>query len=532
VIHTAIAAQRAIDIPSLLHEAAVASFVRPDARTDPVVAAARAGAYRWVVAIICLYATAALAVIPVAALPGPELPSFTPFFTVGVLTTELTTSFLLFVWARGARTWSLLVLGCTYLFGSAMSVAHLLTFPEGVLPGRIILGGPQTIGWIYNFWYAGYALLALAAIVLEITKRRIAPAHMDRAIGLAVASVLSTVLICVAVADVAADALPPLMQGASWTSLNQVLMAVEVAVLAVGIGLVLLVLRRRNVVFLLLSAVLTAMAVAQILALAGPARYTIGWSTGRLSWFISAGILFLFFMLQFARQQKQLACAQGVLEACVVGRTSELMKSIGQRDALLREVYHRVKNNMQVVDALLAAQVKHVDDPDGRQALLDVRAGVYALALAHQQLMQAEDLETFDVAPFLRELTRNVLACAEDRSLCLQVSVLPLPVKLDFAVPLGLLTTELLADCLEHARPAGSGHVTMILGRNAADVVVLTVADDRSAPDEPNPKALIKAAWRTKLVEGLAAQLDGTVTVCHDDGCRVEIVFAMKALPQ
>ena len=351
-----------------------------------------------------------------------------PFFVAGVLATELSTSFLLFAWARSTRNWSLLILGCAFFFGGLMSIFHLLTFPSAVLPDRTLLGTVQSAGWIFNFWYAGYGLLALTAIVLEIAGRRIVAAHVDRAIALAAGCVLFAVLVCVMVSTVVADRLPLLIVGIGWTSVNEFLMSLELVVLVAGIGLVLLVLRRRSVIFLLLSVVLAAMSFSQILLLAAPGRYTIGWSVGRLSWLFSASVLLFFFMAQFARQQTLLIRSQQVLEERVVERTSALTKSVKQRDTLLRELHHRLKNKMQMVDGLLATQVRYTSDGDARQGLQDVRVRVFALGLAHEQLMQSEDFVVFDIAPFLRELAGAVRASDSARNVSMDVDVIPLMV--------------------------------------------------------------------------------------------------------
>src|SRR5882757_1174382 len=74
--------------------------------------------------LICVYTILAVALIPFAGLPGPEIPGFVAIFTAGILITELSTAFLLFALFRQARTWSLLLLGCAYFYSSLMSVAQ------------------------------------------------------------------------------------------------------------------------------------------------------------------------------------------------------------------------------------------------------------------------------------------------------------------------------------------------------------------------------------------------------------------------
>jgi two-component sensor histidine kinase len=516
------AAYPTAEIPGVLRGAALAVALSPDGRPRSNLEAPLDRVYRWIVAAVCLYAAVAFALLRIADIRGPDLPSLTPFFVAGVLATELSTGFLLFGLTRGTRTWSLLILGCAYLFGSLMSVFHLLTFPGGVLPDYIIMGTDQSARWIYNLWYAGFAILALIAVVLEIGDRRIAAKQVDRVIGLAFAAVLIAIAVAIGVSIFAVDSLPALIRGSSWTTFDILLISVQLAVLVAGIGLILGVLRRRSLIFLLMSLVLTAMAFSQILSIAGPGRYTFGWTIGRLSWFFAACILFLFFMVQFARQQKFLMRSQEVLEERVAGRTAELSQSVKQRDLLLRELHHRVKNKMQMVDALVATQARHAGDAGARRGLQDLRSRIYVLALAHQHLMQS-DFETFDIAPFLHQLTDNILANRAERTVEVTVEASPQMVTIDFAAPLGLLATELIIDSLDHSPQTGE-RIALTLQRNIAKAVVLTVSDNRRA-GSMQVDADSNDIRRMKVIRGLVGQLDGAITESFGNAAAVEIVF-------
>jgi hypothetical protein len=95
----------------------------------------------------------ALAVIPFAGIPGPEIPGITAFLAATVFATELSTSFLLFVHFRANPHWSLLILGSAFLYSALMIVTHLLTFPGAVLTDRPLVGGSrQAPGYIYVSW--------------------------------------------------------------------------------------------------------------------------------------------------------------------------------------------------------------------------------------------------------------------------------------------------------------------------------------------------------------------------------------------
>jgi signal transduction histidine kinase/CheY-like chemotaxis protein len=400
------------------------------ARSDASALKSSDRVYRFIIWTTVIYGAAALASGPFAGQPGPDLPSMTPLFVAGVLVSELSTSFLLFVWTRSVRTWSMLILASAYLYGGLMSACHLLTFPDGVLPGRVMLGhSPQASAWLFHFWFAGYAILALTAIILEIEPRRIRAVDVRRVIGLAIAVALAAVVGLVTVAISAADQLPALLQGIAGTRFNLGLTVFNLAVLSAGIGLVLSVIRRRNVIFLLLCVVLAAMAFQQILWIEGPARFTLGWYGGRLSLLISAYVLFLFFMVQFAKHQTYLGHARELLEASVTRRTLELTKSIEQRDLLLRDVRDKaasIRHDAEIFQSIMAtmAEALLLIDAQGRvlyensaaTALLGSSAGLAKPAWPDQY--EAFELDgvtqlPLDQWPHMRSLRGECLTEAE-----------------------------------------------------------------------------------------------------------------------
>jgi two-component sensor histidine kinase len=208
------------------------------------------------------------------------------------------------------------------------------------------------------------------------------------------------------------------------------------------------------------------------------------------------------------------------LERRVEERTAELAAlveeqkaTLAQRDLLLREVYHRVKNNLQMVDGLLVMQARQLTDPEARKALRSLRDRVYALGLVHQQLMGSSDLKTFDIAPFLSELSGNIVHGAGPE-VALSVEAIPLDVGLDFAIPLGLLVNELVTNSLKHAFPEGKGEIDVNLSRDGDGGLVLVVADNGKgySREDAGPKAS-RVALGSTIIEGLVAQMEGTIMV-------------------
>jgi membrane-associated sensor protein len=115
--------------------------------------------------LISLYSVIAFALLPIASIPGPEVPGITAIFGGVIFATELSTAFLLFLRFREMPGWSLLFLGCAYLFSALMVVPHVLTFPGAIVPERAIIDSSrQSPAWLFVLWINGYALLTLFAV--------------------------------------------------------------------------------------------------------------------------------------------------------------------------------------------------------------------------------------------------------------------------------------------------------------------------------------------------------------------------------
>jgi PAS domain S-box-containing protein len=221
--------------------------------------------------------------------------------------------------------------------------------------------------------------------------------------------------------------------------------------------------------------------------------------------------------------QAELLEAKRDLENVVVERTAALT----QRNLLLREVYHRVKNNLQIVDAMLEIQALEIEDPIAKQGLLGLRSRIFALGLVHHQLMGSEDLQTFDVAPFVQELSSNILDGCSDDNVTLTVDAHPLKVGLDFAVRLGLLVTELLTNSLKQVFPTGKGNIRVILRPDAEGKAVLIVSDDGQAQTVGGNATRSNADLGASIVNNLVTQLEGTMTVSNHTGTTTELRIPM-----
>ena len=204
-----------------------------------------------------------------------------------------------------------------------------------------------------------------------------------------------------------------------------------------------------------------------------------------------------------------------------------LHASLKEKEVLLKEVHHRVKNNLQIVSSLLNMQVQRLEDVEVRRLLEDSRNRVQSMALIHEWLCQSNDLAEIDLARYIESLTSSLAHSfgVDPARVRLKTHVTDISLGLDVAVPCALLVNELVSNALEHAFPQGrGGEIHVGLQGDGRDHLILTVADDGVGL----PSAIDLSAPRTmglELVTTLAEQLDGTIELTRDGGTRFRIRF-------
>ena len=154
-----------------------------------------------------------------------------------------------------------------------------------------------------------------------------------------------------------------------------------------------------------------------------------------------------------------------------------LRASLAQTHALLREVDHRVKNNLQLIASLIQLQSRRTEDPAARHALQTVLERLNAVTTVHRRLFQG-DPQQFEVAEFIRDLTPDLAAAAGRDDLSITLDLDPVRVPAAAAAPMALVVNELLGNALKHAYAASRGGQVRVTLRDEPDACVLNIADD------------------------------------------------------
>ena len=194
-------------------------------------------------------------------------------------------------------------------------------------------------------------------------------------------------------------------------------------------------------------------------------------------------------------------------------REERIEAALREKELLLGEIHHRVKNNLQIIDSLLNLQVRRVDDAEVQAALRDSQNRIRSMWLIHQTLYQSRDFALVDFNAFLgRFLPTLMEATALDReriALTVEAEQVRLPINL--AIPCGLIVNELVTNALKHAFPGGrAGKLRVELARGSPTEVLIAVSNDgvpvRADFDIEHDRTL-----GMQLVTLLAAQLQGRV---------------------
>ena len=213
-----------------------------------------------------------------------------------------------------------------------------------------------------------------------------------------------------------------------------------------------------------------------------------------------------------------------VLIRAIKAERDSLARSLAEKEVLLKEVHHRVKNNLQVIASLLRLQA----DASGEElvALRESQHRVESMALIHEQLYETEVLHQVDLAKHAALLVANLFQSygVETARITSRVTLEPLPLGVDQAIPAGLILNELVSNALKHAFPAGQTGLVSIEGGLRDGRVVLEVRDDGAGI--PKGMDLKKTnSFGLKIVNILTGQLKGTFEVDRSRGTTFRVSF-------
>lgn len=199
-----------------------------------------------------------------------------------------------------------------------------------------------------------------------------------------------------------------------------------------------------------------------------------------------------------------------ILPQDATDQTAQLRHALEQKTALLHEVDHRVKNNLQLIASLLLLQTRRVRDPAVKQALQSVLERINAVATVHRRLFQSQDVAAFDVAAFVRDLADDALGAANRPDIRIALDAQAAQAPANIATPVALVINELLLNALCHAFPPGRGGLITLKITGNRHSLRIEVADDGVGMAKASPAAQ-GAGLGLTIVDLLSQQLRAEV---------------------
>jgi|GEM_PF-528753 len=209
-----------------------------------------------------------------------------------------------------------------------------------------------------------------------------------------------------------------------------------------------------------------------------------------------------------------------------------IKKTLSEKEILLKEIHHRVKNNLQVVSSLLSLQSRFIQDEQALSAITEGKNRVRSMALIHQNLYQENNLTGVAVKPYFEKLIRSLFDSynidRERIKLYLEVDELTLSV--DTVIPVGLITNELVSNALKHAFPKGRKGVLSVSVKEVGQQLILEVADngigivDERIIEDSN-------TFGYKIINAFKEKLEADLKIDHEDGTRIRLFIAQYEAP-
>jgi PAS domain S-box-containing protein len=203
----------------------------------------------------------------------------------------------------------------------------------------------------------------------------------------------------------------------------------------------------------------------------------------------------------------------------------QLRASLAEKGVLLKEIHHRVKNNMQVISSLLNLEAQQMPDGQAHRILADSINRIRSMAMVHETLYQSENMASIEFGEYVHSLSAGLMRSIQRPGVALSVNVGKVLLDIDRAIPCGLILNELVSNALKHAFPEGRpGKVEVSLTSRPEGRVELTVSDD--GVGFPAGKQFDKmSTMGMTLVTSLAGQIFGSIVLDRSVGTRWVLTF-------
>jgi two-component sensor histidine kinase len=210
----------------------------------------------------------------------------------------------------------------------------------------------------------------------------------------------------------------------------------------------------------------------------------------------------------------------------IQNKNAVLEHIVNEKEWLLKEVHHRVKNNLQTVVSLLELQSENLRD-EALSAIQDSQNRIYAMSLIHKKLYQTDNIASINMQPYLLELTAHLQTVYNpDRKISFDLHLTSVELDVSQAIPVGLIVNEAVTNSVKYAFKDGEQHpqISILLNQNLNHDITLTISDNGIGLP-PGFDSAASAGLGFKLINGLVDDIAGRLSVYSDQGTVIRIVF-------
>ncbi|MFB2923089.1 PAS domain S-box protein [Aerosakkonema funiforme] len=207
----------------------------------------------------------------------------------------------------------------------------------------------------------------------------------------------------------------------------------------------------------------------------------------------------------------------------------QIKASLKEKEVLLKEIHHRVKNNLQIISSMIDLQSQFIDSPEMMNIFLDSQSRIQSMALIHEQLYQSKDLAKIDFSDYVANLVDNLFSSygVDQELIKYIIDIDNVCLNLDTSIPCGLIINELVSNALKHAFPYGrEGEIWVQLYLDEQNHIILSVSDNGIGFPENLNFQKIETSLGLQLVCTLTKQLKGNIELDRNNGTRFKLTLS------
>ena len=232
--------------------------------------------------------------------------------------------------------------------------------------------------------------------------------------------------------------------------------------------------------------------------------------------FLGIGLFAMGFLLYKIRRKNNKIESQNAI----------IKESLSEKEALLKEIHHRVKNNLQIISSLLNIQSRSITDEKAKEAILIGKNRVHSMSLIHQNLYDKDNLTGILISNYLPKLADDINNSYRTSlgDITILSDVDPLELDVDTVIPIGLIVNELITNCLKYAFPNNSDGVIKIRLKEIDNQLVLSVSDNGiGMPKEVEEQRV--QAFGHKIIKAFKTKLGAQISISGNNGTTVELTI-------